>query len=237
MGFEFNEATVKNHIWKGIIPPYFQRERMQPAVKDWFEDQWLTWNDARKMQALRGMVGFPERIFFILLWESSVLREDKKRMSQSLLDTGVKVMAEAVQPKNKQAPARIPEIPESMVDKDRRGILSDPGGQQTAEDMIKTTVPKPPLAPAVPPARHGEVPKELPTETYVVPPGPIKKAPPEEIPEPEPISLFRGKRPPRRSLEKKQRQVAKKLRPHLTRESMIKDSSVMNVISMYRLVN
>lgn len=141
MKFEFTEANIKQRLKSSSpkIPAYFRREDITPAVIDWFNDVWIPRSDEDKIKALRTMVGYPERIFFILLKEAYLKRKQGDRISDRLVNEGFDLMDRVVQEDNEQDPKAAPGVPDKYISKGT-GPISEEQGNIPAEDFIKGAV-------------------------------------------------------------------------------------------------
>lgn len=116
MKFDFTEANIKQRLRdsKPKIPAYFNRENLTQSVIDWFNSVWIPRTDEQKIKALRDLVEYPERIFFILMKEAYLKSSRGERISDRLINEGYDLMSKVVQPENKETPqqAEMPEVPE-----------------------------------------------------------------------------------------------------------------------------
>jgi hypothetical protein len=145
MGFEFTEENIKQRLLsdKIDIPDYFKRENITQSVLDWFNDVWRPRNPSGKMKALRDIVEYPERIFFILLKEAFRQRALGQRVAPSLVNEGFRLMAQVVKAPDDKTPQdmHMDHIPSDLVGK---GTALSPAGEpavEPAEQAIKTVEP------------------------------------------------------------------------------------------------
>lgn len=102
IGFPFTEEEIKKRLtsYSPVVPAYFNRESMLPAVIDWFKNTWFPMSDYEKAKALKKFRMFPERIFFILIEEAYLKRQQKENISERLVDIGYKMMDSVIQSNN-----------------------------------------------------------------------------------------------------------------------------------------
>lgn len=102
MKFPFTEEEIKKRLLSSDpkVPAYFNREAMLPAVIDWFKYTWFPRTDAEKLKSLQEFKMFPERVFFILIEEAYLKRQNNEYISKRLVDEGYNMMAQIIQPEN-----------------------------------------------------------------------------------------------------------------------------------------
>jgi hypothetical protein len=111
MKFEFTEENIKQRLLSPHpkVPAYFRRESMTPAVIDWFKEVWFPRTDSQKIKSLREFSLYPERVFFILIEEAYLKRQNNEEISMRLINEGYDMMEKVVQPYNEAKPQVIPE--------------------------------------------------------------------------------------------------------------------------------
>jgi len=112
MKFPFTEEEIKKRLLssKPVVPAYFNRESLTPSVIDWFKNTWFPRTDSQKIKSLNEFKMFPERVFFILIEEAYLKRQNNEHISKLLVDTGYDLMAAIVQP---EVPVKGQVIPEN----------------------------------------------------------------------------------------------------------------------------
>lgn len=140
MGFDFTEENIKQRIRQGKVPKYFEREKVVSGIIDWFNNVWMPRSETQKLKALKGMVEYPERIFFILLKESFLQRKRGKYISNRLIEEGYELMKNTIRPESELEPEQ-KEVEETGVKEQiGKGVgISPPGGKIPASEFIKTT--------------------------------------------------------------------------------------------------
>lgn len=156
MKFDFNEASIKQRLRspRPKIPAFFRREEITQSVIDWFNNVWIPRTDDQKIKALRDMVEFPERIFFILMKEAYLKRSRGEKISDRLINEGYDLMSKVIQPENKEEPETAPGL--DLTEEQKEFNISPPGGEQPADKFIKQT---PGVEPAIKKKYYGK-PKE-----------------------------------------------------------------------------
>jgi len=146
MQFDFTEANIKQRL-RGArpkIPVYFYNEKLTQSVIDWFDEVWMPRTEDQKVEVLKKLVEYPERIFFILLKEARLAIARGGRISDRLIAEGYDLMSRTVQPDNKQTPqqAEMPDVPEEEKEVGKgTGALAPPGGEMPAGQFIKGVEP------------------------------------------------------------------------------------------------
>ena len=114
MKFHFTEDEVKKRLLSSYpkVPAYFNRESVTPAVIDWFNNTWFPRTDEQKLKSLKEFAMYPERVFFILIEEAYLKRQNNEHISKKLVDEGYDMMAKVVQPENEAPPQSVPETEE-----------------------------------------------------------------------------------------------------------------------------
>jgi hypothetical protein len=143
MKFEFTEANIKQRLKanKPKIPAYFNRENITQSVIDWLNQVWIPRTDDQKIKALRDLVEYPERIFFILMKEAYLKRARGEYISDRLISEAYSLMSRVVQPENKETPQQVEtEGPVPELGKGT-GAISPPGGDLPADKFIQDVEP------------------------------------------------------------------------------------------------
>lgn len=133
MKFPFTEEEIKKRLLSSspVVPAYFNRESVTPAVIDWFKNTWFPRTDSQKIKSLNEFKMFPERVFFILIEEAYLKRQNNEHISKLLVDTGYDLMAAIVQP---DVPVEGQVIPENDTGELGTGKFEVPGAEEETED-------------------------------------------------------------------------------------------------------
>lgn len=133
MKFPFTEEEVKKRLLSSTpsVPAYFNRESVTPAVIDWFNNTWFPRTDSEKIKSLNEFKMFPERVFFILIEEAYLKRQNNQHISKVLVDTGYDMMAEIIQP---DVPVKGQVIPENNTGELGTGKFEVPGEEGESEE-------------------------------------------------------------------------------------------------------
>lgn len=139
MKFPFTEEEVKRRLLSTSpkVPAYFQRESMLPAVIDWFKFTWLPRTESQKIKSLEEFTMFPERIFFILIEEAYLRRQNNEFISKNLVDAGYQKMADIIQPDNKAEGQVVSEEDEDQIGTGPVKVTDEEIKEETKQRKVK----------------------------------------------------------------------------------------------------
>jgi hypothetical protein len=170
-------------------------------LEQWFRDTWLNRDEASKIRVLDTLEEHPEEIFYLLVKDAM---ESPTKLSPAGIEKAYDFMSKVVQPENDQEPSE-----EEKKGPPGTGVLvpgtpgeedeEKPGETEKAEEKPSGGTYKT-VEPAI---------KETPAEETTEEPGIERFESPKKRKRPSTIPFSR----------EKQRQIAKKLRPWLTRSS------------------
>jgi len=117
MKFPFTEEEIKKRLLSSTpkVPGYFQREATLPSVIDWFNNTWFYRTDEQKLKSLGEFRMFPERIYFLLIEEAYLKRQNGEYISKRLVDEGYDLMNNIIDENNPAEGQVIPENDDGTI--------------------------------------------------------------------------------------------------------------------------